>query len=158
MIYISYLYLLPHFEGFTHHCFNYLIFKPNFTPTNVFLLYFCCVLMSTLVQFGPIQPTLVYCVHFDPVWSNSILFSTLWSYSVLFSPNCSNLVHCVHFGLIWSTLVLFGPFGPLWSYLVHFGYIQSFPLSSYSVLFNLFQSTLVLFNILRFTLILSSSL
>ena len=78
--------------------------------------------------FGPIQSILSikvlfssilsYSVHVSPIWSiQSILalFGLYLCYSVYFSP----------FFLLQSISVLFGPFGPLWSYSVHFYSIRS---------------------------------
>ena len=120
------------------------IFKPNFTTTNVFLLYYCCALWSYLIHFvhiGPLQYTLVlfgthwfYFVPFNPIQSilsTSVVFGSfypLWSYSVHISPIWSILTTLICFGpiqSILSTLVLFCPFGPLWSYLIHFDTIRS---------------------------------
>ena len=113
-IYICYLTL----KTSQHHYFIYLIFKPNFTTTNVFLLYFCCVLQSTLVLFIAIRSTLVlfsplwfYLVHFGPIQSTLVLFDPIWSIR-------SYSVHFVHFGpfspfsLIRSTLVQLGLIWP----------------------------------------------
>ena len=92
-IYIFYIYICyPTLKASQHHYFVHLIFKSNFTTTNVFLLYFSCVLQSTLVLFGPLWS---YFVHIGHMQSNSIhsinfgLFSPSWSY-------------LVHFGSIWS--------------------------------------------------------
>ena len=105
-------------------------FKPNFTTTNMLLLYFYCVLrtlgpiQSILVLFSPLQLTSVqigsnrsYSVHIGPIWSimsTLVLFCPLRSYSI-------HLVFLVHYCPIRSTLVLFNPLCPLRSNLVLFG-------------------------------------
>ena len=134
-----------------HHHFIYLIFKPNFITTNVFLFYLCCVLRSILVHYGPlwsypiwsIHSYLVYLVHFSPILVhngpsvNSIHFDHIRPNLVPLHP-------------IWPTF-LFGPFCPLWSYSIHLVLLA--PLWSYLVLFNPIRSTLVLFNPLWFYLV-----
>ena len=99
-------------KALQHHYFIYLIFKPNFTTTNVFLLYSVLFgphwsILSTSVPFGSIRSICLrwsyslYLVLFGTLWSYSVyyvdfgpldLFSLLWTYSVdsvLFSPNWS---------------------------------------------------------------------
>ena len=130
----------------------YLIFKPNFNTTNVFLLYLCCVLRPNLVHlvlFSPIRSIWSYSVcsvYFGSIRSHSIRFGLIRSTLVLFGPLCLYSVHFVHFGLIRSNLVHY----------VHFGHILF--IRSYLVLFSLFgpnQSTSVSFS--PFTYIRSTS-
>ena len=126
--------MLPHFKGFiTSFLLIYLIFKPNFTTINAFLLYF-------VSYFGP----------FGPIWSTSVLFNPPWFYPIYFGPIRSNLSTSVQVGSIrsiMSTLVLFGLFslsGPNRSILVLFGPICL----SYSVQFGHIRFTLVLFGLI----------
>ena len=111
-----------------HHYFIYLIFKLNYTTTNVFLLYFSCtsilfspsysIHLSTLVLFSsfyPLESCLVHSVfpvHFGYIRS-------IWSYSVHFGYIWSTLVLLVYFDPIWSILSTSVLFGLLWFYLIH---------------------------------------
>ena len=109
---ILYLYFLPHFESFTTSLFYLFDFKSNFTTTNMFLLYFCCVLQSTSIIFGPCWSHLVHSVYFGPIQSTLVLFGPLCplsSYSVhlvLFNPLCFYLVQFGSIQSILFTLVL----------------------------------------------------
>ena len=93
-----------------------------------------------LVYFGPLQSIQYYSVPFSPLWSYSVYFTV---HSILFDP--FSLLQSIRYYSLHS--VLFDLFGPLWSYAVDFGPLQS--INYYSVCFGSIRSTLVLFGPFR---------
>ena len=109
--YIFYIYICYFkLKASQHHYFIYFILKPNFTRTNMFLLYLCCVLLSFSVHFGRIR---FYSAQFGlscPLRFYSVHFGHILFYSVHFGLIQFNFVHFFHLGYvrsIMSTLVLF---------------------------------------------------